>query len=273
MVLAAATLLGGATRLPAAVQRPDLSGHWTYNPAQSDNPRSMMQRRDSVGGDRPGGDRPGGFGGGRGGYGGVLGGGGGGWGGGGGGWGGGGRGGGGHRHDRRAARADASDDGPRVPTARRPHDRGVGLRPHLHVRHGRCPRVVRRWPQAQAVRGGRRGRRDQSSLAGQRFRRGAQSLRRWQGDRGLPSLAGWQAAIRDRQRRRGSWSYQRFPARVRRRGEHATAAVAQQASGPLRIPRGLLPSPRRDATPVLLAAGRSRRARRAGRRGSSRHHD
>ncbi len=70
MVLAAATLLGGATRLPAAVQRPDLSGHWTYNPAQSDNPRSMMQRRDSVGGDRPGGDRPGGFGGGRGGFGG-----------------------------------------------------------------------------------------------------------------------------------------------------------------------------------------------------------
>ena len=74
MVLAAATLLGGATRLPAAVQRPDLSGHWTYNPAQSDNPRSMMQRRDSVGGDRPGGDRPGGFGGGRGGFGGGRGG-------------------------------------------------------------------------------------------------------------------------------------------------------------------------------------------------------
>src|SRR5256885_14981950 len=77
MVLAAATLLGGATRLPAAVQRPDLSGHWTYNPAQSDNPRSMMQRRDSAGGDRPGGDRPGGFGGGRGGVGGGRGGGGG----------------------------------------------------------------------------------------------------------------------------------------------------------------------------------------------------
>src|SRR5256885_11610397 len=74
MVLAAATLLGGATRLPAAVQRPDLSGHWTYNPAQSDNPRSMMQRRDSAGGDRPGGDRPGGFGGGRGGFGGGRGG-------------------------------------------------------------------------------------------------------------------------------------------------------------------------------------------------------
>ena len=69
MVLAAATLLGGATRLPAAVQRPDLSGHWTYNPAQNDNPRSTMQQRDIAGGARPGGDRPGGFGGGRGGFG------------------------------------------------------------------------------------------------------------------------------------------------------------------------------------------------------------
>ena len=72
MVLAAATLLGGATRLPAAVQRPDLSGHWTYNATQSDNPRSMMQRRDSAGGDRDGGfgDARGGYGGGRGGFGG-----------------------------------------------------------------------------------------------------------------------------------------------------------------------------------------------------------
>src|SRR5256885_10995608 len=72
MVLAAATLLGGATRIPAAVQRPDLSGHWTYNATQSDNPRSMMQRRDSAGGDRDGGlgDARGGFGGGGGGFGG-----------------------------------------------------------------------------------------------------------------------------------------------------------------------------------------------------------
>ena len=72
MVLAAATLLGGATRIPAAVQRPDLSGHWTYNATQSDNPRSMMQRRDSAGGDRDGGfgDARGGYGGGRGGFGG-----------------------------------------------------------------------------------------------------------------------------------------------------------------------------------------------------------
>ena len=72
IVLAAATLLGGAPRLHAAVQRPDLSGHWTYNAAQSDNPRSMMQRRDSAGGDRGGGggEARGGYGGGRGGFGG-----------------------------------------------------------------------------------------------------------------------------------------------------------------------------------------------------------
>src|SRR2546430_17502584 len=109
MVLAAATLLGGATRLPAAVQRPDLSGHWTYNPAQSDNPRSMMQQRDSVGGDRPGGDRPGGFGGGRGGFGGGR-----------GGVGGGGRGGGGAgKNDEERARV-RPDKGLPVPPPPRP---------------------------------------------------------------------------------------------------------------------------------------------------------
>jgi hypothetical protein len=77
MVLAGATLLGGAGRMPAPVQRPDLSGHWTYNAAQSDNPRSMMQQRDSGGGDRggsPGFGGRGGFGGGRGGFGGGRGG-------------------------------------------------------------------------------------------------------------------------------------------------------------------------------------------------------
>src|SRR2546430_3312852 len=61
------------SRMPAAAQRPDLSGHWTYNTGQSDNPRSMMQQRDSAGGDRGGspgfggGGGRGGFGGGRGG--------------------------------------------------------------------------------------------------------------------------------------------------------------------------------------------------------------
>src|SRR2546421_9944346 len=71
------------SRMPVAAQRPDLSGHWTYNTAQSDNPRSMMQQRDSAGGDRGGspgfggGGGRGGFGGGRGGFGGGRGGGGG----------------------------------------------------------------------------------------------------------------------------------------------------------------------------------------------------
>src|SRR5256886_14235009 len=71
------------SRMPAAAQRPDLSGHWTYNTGQSDNPRSMMQQRDSAGGDRGGspgfggGGGRGGFGGGRGGFGGGRGGGGG----------------------------------------------------------------------------------------------------------------------------------------------------------------------------------------------------
>src|SRR2546429_8611290 len=73
------------SRMPAAAQRPDLSGHWTYNTGQTDNPRSMMQQRDSAGGDRGGspgvggGGGPGGFGRGRGGCGGGRGGGGGLW--------------------------------------------------------------------------------------------------------------------------------------------------------------------------------------------------
>lgn len=55
---------------PAAAQRPDLSGRWTYNAAQSDNPRNMGEWGDSTG-DREG--RRGGYGGGgegRGGFGG-----------------------------------------------------------------------------------------------------------------------------------------------------------------------------------------------------------
>ena len=38
---------------PASTQ-PDISGHWTFNASQSDNPRNMMQPRDS-GGDQEGG--------------------------------------------------------------------------------------------------------------------------------------------------------------------------------------------------------------------------
>jgi hypothetical protein len=68
-LLVALVLLGSAT---ARAQHPDLSGHWTLNQGQSDNPRDMM--RDSSAGGRTrggGGGGRGGFGrGGRGGFGG-----------------------------------------------------------------------------------------------------------------------------------------------------------------------------------------------------------
>lgn len=51
-----------------AAQHPDLSGHWALNAAQSQNPRDMMQGRDSGGSERSGGLMRGG--GGRGGFGG-----------------------------------------------------------------------------------------------------------------------------------------------------------------------------------------------------------
>jgi hypothetical protein len=55
-----------------AAQRPDLSGRWTYNAAQSNSPGDMMQSGDTAGGEqRSGGGRRGGYGGGgRGGFGG-----------------------------------------------------------------------------------------------------------------------------------------------------------------------------------------------------------
>src|SRR2546422_3071857 len=75
------TVLGAgvAAARPAQGQRPDISGRWTFNAAQSDNPRDQMQGRDSTGGDRGGGSgRRGGaypgMGGGRGGFGGGRGG-------------------------------------------------------------------------------------------------------------------------------------------------------------------------------------------------------
>ena len=55
---------------PLLAQQPDLSGHWTFNAAQSDNPRDMLQGRDSTG-DQSRGGRGGGYpgmGGGRGGF-------------------------------------------------------------------------------------------------------------------------------------------------------------------------------------------------------------
>jgi len=75
-LLVAFVLLGSAT---ARAQHPDLSGHWAWNQGQSDNPRDMMQSRDSSAGERTrgGGGSRGGFGRGRGGRGGFGGGGGG----------------------------------------------------------------------------------------------------------------------------------------------------------------------------------------------------
>jgi hypothetical protein len=72
-VLVAVVVLGGAAATALAAQHPDVSGQWTLNAAQSDNPRDMLQGRDSTGdesrGGRPGGGYPG-MGGGRGGLGG-----------------------------------------------------------------------------------------------------------------------------------------------------------------------------------------------------------
>jgi len=64
----AVALMVAAT--PLLAQQPDLSGHWTFNAAQSDNPRDMLQGRDSTG-DQARGGRGGGYpgmGGGRGGF-------------------------------------------------------------------------------------------------------------------------------------------------------------------------------------------------------------
>src|SRR2546428_13790453 len=63
----AVALMVAAT--PLLAQQPDLSGHWTFNAAQSDHPRDMLQGRDSTG-DQSRGGRGGeypGMGGGRGG--------------------------------------------------------------------------------------------------------------------------------------------------------------------------------------------------------------
>ena len=58
----------GSAAATTLVVHPDLSGQWTLNAAQSDNPRDMLQARDS-GGDEPRGGRSRGGYGGRGGFG------------------------------------------------------------------------------------------------------------------------------------------------------------------------------------------------------------
>ena len=67
VALCGVVALGGA---PATtlVDHPDLSGQWTLNAAQSDNPRDMLQARDSSGDQSRGGRSRGGYGG-RGGFG------------------------------------------------------------------------------------------------------------------------------------------------------------------------------------------------------------
>src|SRR2546425_3633588 len=73
VVLVGGVALGSGAATPLWAQHPDLSGQWTFNAAQSDNPRNMLQGRDSTGdesrGGRSGGGYPG-MGGGRGGFGG-----------------------------------------------------------------------------------------------------------------------------------------------------------------------------------------------------------
>src|SRR5258708_28294296 len=49
VALVGAVLAGGAVGTRLAVEHPDLSGRWTFNAAQSDNPRDMLQGRDSTG--------------------------------------------------------------------------------------------------------------------------------------------------------------------------------------------------------------------------------
>src|SRR5947208_15102835 len=55
----AVLLIVAATPLQA--QHPDLSGRWTFNAAESDNPRNMLQGRASTGDDSRGGRSGGGY--------------------------------------------------------------------------------------------------------------------------------------------------------------------------------------------------------------------
>src|SRR5256885_17082354 len=73
-ILAGLALIAGAWQTGARAQHPDLSGHWTFDAAQSDDPRNRTQLGDTTGGGERGGGgggrgggRGGGVGGGRGG--------------------------------------------------------------------------------------------------------------------------------------------------------------------------------------------------------------
>jgi hypothetical protein len=49
IVISGLVLLGAVPATTALGQRPDLTGHWIYNSAQSDNPRDQLRGRDSSG--------------------------------------------------------------------------------------------------------------------------------------------------------------------------------------------------------------------------------
>ena len=49
VVVIGVVALGSAATTPLWAQHPDLSGQWTFDAAQSDNPRDMLQGRDSTG--------------------------------------------------------------------------------------------------------------------------------------------------------------------------------------------------------------------------------
>src|SRR2546423_533473 len=76
-ILAGLALIAGAWQTGARAQPPAPAGHWTFNAAQSDDPRNRTQTGDTMGGEPRawgGGGRRGGMGGGRGGFGGGRGG-------------------------------------------------------------------------------------------------------------------------------------------------------------------------------------------------------
>jgi len=75
IALTGMALAGGIGPAPAQAQHPDLSGHWTFDAAQSDDPHNRTQLGDTTGGGERGGSGGGdGRGGGRGGGGGGVGG-------------------------------------------------------------------------------------------------------------------------------------------------------------------------------------------------------
>ena len=55
IALTGMALAGGIGPAPAQAQHPDLSGHWTFDAPQSDDPRNRTQLGDTTGGGERGG--------------------------------------------------------------------------------------------------------------------------------------------------------------------------------------------------------------------------